>query len=270
MTHATADKKRNQIKATATAKVQAHPIIERIALSTSSTRNVSESSTASSYDSQSSHESGTTQHSAISRLSSMLANANIIQDDQCGIINSSVGEIDKFITPLPINNYDNNKNKANSNRKQSTSSNESLSSNGSSTSSILSDEIEINNNNEEIKDIVNSEAISQCKSLKISFKCSLSEEKEVEWNTILANDVLYVDIPASLLPEGSRDSFVSLLEFAEDKLECQRVYVCFKRDRPDRTALMRVFMFLGFCVMPPMSTEIAQSEDIMSMVYHIE
>ncbi len=107
-------------------------------------------------------------------------------------------------------------------------------------------------------------------SLVVKFKCSLSDEKEVEWKTLLVNGVLYVDIPSSVLPKGSRDSFVSLLEFAEEKLDCHKVYVCFKRNRPDRTSLMRVFMFFGFSVVPPGNQEVPQSEDIMSMVYNIQ
>jgi ornithine decarboxylase antizyme 1 len=106
--------------------------------------------------------------------------------------------------------------------------------------------------------------------LLLSFKCPLSEEKEVEWKTLLVNGTLYVDIPSSVLPEGSRDSFVSLLEFAEEKLSCKRVYVCFKRNRPDRQALMRVFMFLGFNLVPPDNKQVPQNDDIMSMVYNIE
>lgn len=104
----------------------------------------------------------------------------------------------------------------------------------------------------------------------VNFRCPLSDEKEVEWKTLLVNGVLYVDIPTSVLPDGSRDSFVSLLEFAEEKLECEKVFVCFKRNRSDRSALMRVFMFLGFTVVPPDNKEVPQNDEIMSMVYVIE
>lgn len=107
-------------------------------------------------------------------------------------------------------------------------------------------------------------------SLLLDFTCALSVEKQVEWRTLFLNNTLYVDIPASVLPEGSRDSFVSLLEFAEEKLECDKVFVCFKRNRTDRAALMRVFMFLGFTVVPPDNKEVPQNEDIMSMVYNID
>jgi len=115
-----------------------------------------------------------------------------------------------------------------------------------------------------------SESQLNADSMLLDFKCALSAEKQVEWRTLFLNNILFVDIPTSVLPEGSRDSFVSLLEFAEEKLECDKVFVCFKRARADRAALMRVFMFLGFTIVPPGNKDVPQNEDIMSMVYNIE
>lgn len=106
-------------------------------------------------------------------------------------------------------------------------------------------------------------------SLLVSFKCPLSDEKQVEWKTLLVDGTLYVDIPTHIMPEGSRDSLVSLLEFAEEKLECEKVFVCFNKDRKDRVALMRAFMFLGFTVVAPDNKQVPQNSDIMSMVYNI-
>jgi len=56
-----------------------------------------------------------------------------------------------------------------------------------------------------------------------------------------------------MLPEGSREAFVSLLEAAEEKLNCQHVVVVFTSDRSDRSMLIRTFMFLGFAVLSPTS-----------------
>lgn len=167
-----------------------------------------------------------------------------------GIISGSVANLNKFIMP---------------HRKLSTTS----ISTKSSISSGSSSNINQNSNSKPTEFIDFDEIADNADSLLLSFRCPLSDEKEVEWKTLLVNGVLYVDIPTSVLPEGSRDSFVSLLEFAEDKLECEKVFVCFKRNRPDRTALMRVFMFLGFVVVPPDNKEVPQNDDIMSMVYNI-
>lgn len=133
------------------------------------------------------------------------------------------------------------------------------------------DELSLNENDYPKKEYMSFDDIANDQeSIFLDFTCALSAEKQVEWRTLFINNVLFVDIPASVLPEGSRDSFISLLEFAEEKLECEKVFVCFKRNRQDRTALMRVFMFLGFSIVPPNSTEVPQNDDIMTMVYNIE
>jgi ornithine decarboxylase antizyme 1 len=155
------------------------------------------------------------------------------------------------------------------NRKQSSSST-STSSSTSSTSSDNEDNLNETSNTNNGEFVYFDEIAENPNSIVVKFKCPLSDEKEVEWKTLLVNGVLYVDIPSSVLPKGSRDSFVSLLEFAEEKLDCHKVYVCFKRNRPDRTSLMRVFMFFGFSVVPPGNPQVPQSDDIMSMVYNIQ
>jgi ornithine decarboxylase antizyme 1 len=130
---------------------------------------------------------------------------------------------------------------------------------------------ELNTINKQSNEFVDFDEIAENPdAILLDFKCPLSEEKEVEWRTLFLHGSLYVQIPASCLPEGSRDSFISLLEFAEQKLECERVFVCFERKRIDRTALMRVFMFLGFTVVPPNNPMVPQNDDIMSMVYNID
>lgn len=173
-----------------------------------------------------------------------------------GIISGSVSSLNKFITPHS--------------RLQSTSSSSSSSSSLSTSSESSNPLLNETLNSKKPTEFIDFEDIADNpESLLVSFKCPLSEEKQVEWNTLLVNGILYVDIPTSVLPEGSRDSFVSLLEFAEEKLECEKVFVCFKRNRADRAALMRVFMFLGFTVVPPDNKQVPQNNDIMSMVYTI-
>jgi ornithine decarboxylase antizyme 1 len=168
-----------------------------------------------------------------------------------------VGSLNKYIKPL------NNNLKNNRNQSSSSSTLSSKSSNESNTS--------LNEMHKHTNEFIDFDEIADsAESLLLSFKYPLSEEKEFTWETLLVNGILYVDIPSSILPEGSRDSFVSLLEFAEEKLECEKVYVCFKKNRPDRAALMRVFMFFGFTVVPPGNKEVPQNDDIMSMVYIIQ
>lgn len=81
---------------------------------------------------------------------------------------------------------------------------------------------------------------------------------------------MYVDIPINHLTEGTRDSFVSLLEFAEDKLNCERVFVFLDKTRTDRSSLMNAFRFFGFKPVTPGNKYAPQNEDIITMVYEIE
>lgn len=189
-----------------------------------------------------------------------------------GIISGSVGNLNKFIMPLrKSTSTSTTPASIHKLRKQSSSSSDTSTSTDSCESTCSLNENSSNPQRINSSEFIDFDEIADNPdSLLLSFKCPLSDQKEVEWKTLLVNGTLYVDIPASVLPDGSRDSFISLLEFAEEKLECEKVFVCFKRNRPDRQALMRVFMFLGFSVVPPDSKEVPQNDDIMSMVYIIQ
>jgi len=105
--------------------------------------------------------------------------------------------------------------------------------------------------------------------VNLCFKVSPVAGLEVEWETILVDGRLYVEVPPGILPAGSRESLVELLEYAEDKLKCSHVILCFRRNRPDRASLLRVFNFFGFCVVPPSHALAPRSEDLLHMAYVI-
>lgn len=183
-------------------------------------------------------------------------NHDLLINSEGGIISGSVATINKLIIPHS--------------RMESICSTDSISSNLSSSSGSSNSSLNESIVTKEPTEFIDFDDIADSPdSLLVSFRCPLSDEKEVEWKTLLIDGTLYVDVPASMLPEGSRDSLISLLEFAEEKLECEKVFVCFKKDRTDRAALMRVFMFLGFKVVSPDNKQVPQSSDIMSMVYSI-
>lgn len=70
---------------------------------------------------------------------------------------------------------------------------------------------------------------------------------------VLNKSVLYVELPRVLAPEASKHSFMSLLEFAEEKLNCSQLILCMSKAREDRQNLIRTFMFLGFQPLSPKS-----------------
>lgn len=94
---------------------------------------------------------------------------------------------------------------------------------------------------------------------------------EVVWETILVDKQrLYVEVPSGILPEGSRESLITLLEFAEEQLKCTHVILCFKKNRPDRASLLRVFNFFGFSILPPNHSLVPKTEDLLFMAYVID
>jgi len=81
---------------------------------------------------------------------------------------------------------------------------------------------------------------------------SIAQERELKWNVVRYKEAtLYVHIDSAAFPEGSRASFVELLEYAEDELECENVVICFPGDLEKRDVILKTFMFLGFVPMRP-------------------
>ncbi|XP_074661565.1 ornithine decarboxylase antizyme 1-like [Tubulanus polymorphus] len=105
---------------------------------------------------------------------------------------------------------------------------------------------------------------------KLCVSITLTDNVTVTWTTYLIDGRLFVEIPNGILPEGSKESFVTLLEYAEDELKCDHVVVCFKKDRSDRASLVRMFMFLGFAPVAPGNPLVPRSNDVMFMSYAIE
>lgn len=104
--------------------------------------------------------------------------------------------------------------------------------------------------------------------IHLSMSVKLVDGLTFVWHSMFIDRKLFVEVPFGLLPKSSRESFILLLEYAEDALKCSHVIVCFRKDRPDRSALLKVFMFFGFILLPPHHHLIpAASGDIMYLAY---
>jgi ornithine decarboxylase antizyme 1 len=108
---------------------------------------------------------------------------------------------------------------------------------------------------------------------RITFKLHVTEHTSSVWETVLhpANNILYVALPSVLLAGASKQSFITLLEFAEEKLCCNAVVLCLRKDRVDRQTLARTFLILGFQALSPLSPLAPQhADDNLFFIYNIE
>lgn len=147
------------------------------------------------------------------------------------------------------------------------SSNENLSviGEGSEETASIYDLNEDDDTQDQIAKIVNQKSPT-----RITLKLHVTPTTFSIWETVLNNNnnVLYVSIPEKLSHEASKQSFISLLEFAEEKLECTAVILCMRKDRNDRAAIVRTFLFLGFKVLNP-NSDLAPAQAAAALHKHI-
>lgn len=74
------------------------------------------------------------------------------------------------------------------------------------------------------------------------FVRQLAEKMIVSWNTIQVKDQLYIKIPLN----ASKESFIALLDYAEENLQVCQVVACIERQQQNCNSTVKAFQFMGF------------------------
>ncbi|XP_063544709.1 LOW QUALITY PROTEIN: ornithine decarboxylase antizyme [Cydia strobilella] len=86
--------------------------------------------------------------------------------------------------------------------------------------------------------------------VKIDFKIFLTENTVTRWEAVVQGNTMFLRLPG-VLQAGSKESFMLLLDFAEERLHVAHCIICVLKSRGDRATLLRTFMFMGFSPLPP-------------------
>jgi len=96
-------------------------------------------------------------------------------------------------------------------------------------------------------------------------------QKDHGWDAIVWKGRLYVLVDVSQMNDsGSKEAFVSLLEYAEEVLECSDVIVCFQKCQSSNTkTAIRNFLFLGFQPLAPGHEYLPTNPNLVCFLYAI-
>lgn len=84
-----------------------------------------------------------------------------------------------------------------------------------------------------------------------TYSIKVADNTISKWLTVIYDQAMFVYIPNDLSQLGSKESFVSLLEIAEEDLGCSFVIACVGNDSTDKLAHMRTFTYMGFEIIDP-------------------
>lgn len=112
--------------------------------------------------------------------------------------------------------------------------------------------------------------VTQASPSLLRFHYQLSERRSALWDTALSEDSLYLEIPGGALVEGSKEGLTALLEFAEEKLKVNYVFLWFHKSREDRSCIIKTFKYMGFEMVKPGSPLVPARPDLAFMVYSLD
>ncbi|XP_061629287.1 LOW QUALITY PROTEIN: ornithine decarboxylase antizyme 2-like [Phyllopteryx taeniolatus] len=104
----------------------------------------------------------------------------------------------------------------------------------------------------------------------LRFHFQLSERRSAFWDTGLSEDNLFLEIPPGPLVEGSKEGLTALLEFAEETLKVNSVFLWFHKGREDRLSIIKTFHYMGFEMVKPGDPSVPARPDLAFMVYSLD
>lgn len=85
----------------------------------------------------------------------------------------------------------------------------------------------------------------------ILFTYGLTQSTVGQWPALLLGSTLYFDLPTG--QHISKEAFINLLEYCEERLKCINVVAVLRAARPDCPVLARTLHYFGFNPVPPSS-----------------
>uniref|UniRef100_A0AAQ4NUS0 Ornithine decarboxylase antizyme 2b n=1 Tax=Gasterosteus aculeatus aculeatus TaxID=481459 RepID=A0AAQ4NUS0_GASAC len=104
----------------------------------------------------------------------------------------------------------------------------------------------------------------------LRFHYQLNERRSASWDTALSGHSLFLEIPAGLLAEGSKEGLTALLEFAEEKIKVNYVFLWFHKNREDRLSIIKTFHYMGFEMVKPGHPMVPARPDLAFMIYSLD
>ncbi|KAM6926195.1 LOW QUALITY PROTEIN: ornithine decarboxylase antizyme 2-like [Lycodopsis pacificus] len=104
----------------------------------------------------------------------------------------------------------------------------------------------------------------------LRFRYQLNARRSASWDTALSGDSLFLEIPAGPLVEGSKEGLTALLEFAEEKIKVNYVFLWFHKNREDRLSIVKTFHYMGFEMVKPGHPMVPARPDLAFMVYSLD
>ena len=92
------------------------------------------------------------------------------------------------------------------------------------------------------------------------------------WDAILWQGRLYIHVdPTQITNAGSKGTFMSLLEYAEEVLECSHVIVCIDNQQSNNATKMAIrnFLFLGLQQLAPGHEYLPSNPNVVCFLYTI-